>query len=289
METILLISRVSSVGRLGISQTTQTTQTTQKTITMKLPTLLFVLLCALLSVQCSKSGDLKNLGDIIDGDKTTIDGMKMVFVKGGMFAMGDIWGDGESDEEPVHYVTVSDFYIGKYEVTQAQWKSIMGSNPSNWKGDNLPVESVSWNDIQEFIKKLNAKTGKKYRLPTEAEWEYAARGGYNYKYSGSDTLTDVAWYYDNSGQKTHPVGQKRPNKLGVYDMSGNVWEWCQDWYGDYSSASQTSPTGPSSGSYRVLRGGSWLNDARSCCVSHRGCFTPSSRYIDLGFRLVLEP
>ena len=279
------------MGRLGISQTTQTTQTTQKTITMKLPTLLFVLLCALLSVQCSKSGDLKNLGDIIDGDKTTIDGMKMVFVKGGMFAMGDIWGDGGSDEKPVHNVTVSDFYIGKYEVTQAQWQEIMGSNPSyfDYNSDKHPVDNVSWEDVQEFITKLNQKTGKKYRLPTEAEWEYAARGGYNYKYSGSDTLTDVAWYYDNSGQKTHSVGQKRPNKLGVYDMSGNVWEWCQDWYGSYSSASQTNSTGPSSGSNRVFRGGGWGTSALACRVSCRNYSTPSNWFIDCGFRLALAP
>lgn len=258
---------------------------------MKLPTLLFVLLCALLSVQCSKSDDLKNLGDIIDGDKTTIDDMKMVFVKGGMFAMGDIWGDGESDEKPVHNVTVSDFYIGKYEVTQAQWQEIMGSNPSyfDYNSDKHPVDNVSWEDVQEFITKLNQKTGKKYRLPTEAEWEYAARGGYNYKYSGSDTLTDVAWYYDNSGQKTHSVGQKRPNKLGIYDMSGNVYEWCQDWYGSYSSASQTNPTGPSSGSYRVLRGGSWNSPTENCRVSSRNSNPPSGRYYGGGFRLVLEP
>ena len=258
---------------------------------MKLPTSLFVLLCALLSVQCSKSGDLKNLGDIIDGDKTTIDNMKIVFVKGGMFAMGDIWGDGESDEKPVHNVTVSDFYIGKYEVTQAQWQEIMGSNPSyfDYNSDKHPVDNVSWEDVQEFITKLNQKTGKKYRLPTEAEWEYAARGGYNYKYSGSDTLTDVAWYYDNSGQKTHPVGQKRPNKLGIYDMSGNVYEWCQDWYGSYSSASQTNPTGPNSGSYRVLRGGSWNSSTENCRVSKRNSNPQSGRYYGGGFRLVLEP
>ena len=150
------------------------------------------------------------------------------------------------------------------------------------------LKNVSWNDIQEFITKLNAQTGKKFRLPTEAEWEYAARGGNQskgYKYSGSNSISDVAWYDDNSGDKTHPVGQKTPNELGIYDMSGNVWEWCQDWYGDYSSSSQTNPTGPSSGSYRVLRGGSWNNGARNCRVSNRGSYNPDSRSYRSGFRL----
>ena len=215
----------------------------------------------------------------------------MVFVEGGTFTMGatsEQGSEADDEEKPTHSVTLSDFYIGKYEVTQAQWKSIMGSNPSKWKGDNLPVESVSWNDIQEFIQKLNQKTGKKYRLPTEAEWEYAARGGaksQGYKYSGSNHLDSVAWYWDNSGNKTHPVGQKVPNELGIYDMSGNVYESCQDRYDDYSSASQTNPTGPSSGSYRVLRGGSWNNYAEGCRVSSRTCNTPSSGGSYNGFRL----
>lgn len=192
----------------------------------------------------------------------TIGDFDMVYVEGGTFTMGatsEQGSDAYSDESPAHSVTVSDFYIGKYEVTQAQWRAVMGSNPSKFKGDNLPVEQVSWNDIQKFITKLNTMTGKTFRLPTEAEWEYAARGGNKskgYKYSGSNTLDNVGWYY-NSGGKTHPVGQKQPNELGLYDMSGNVWEWCQDWYGSYSSSSQTNPTGPSSGSYRVLRGGDW--------------------------------
>ena len=165
----------------------------------------------------------------------------------------------------------------------------MGSNPSKFKGDNLPVEQVSWNDIQEFITKLNTMTGKTFRLPTEAEWEYAARGGNKskgYKYSGSNTLDNVAWYTNNSSSKTHPVGQKQPNELGLYDMSGNVWEWCQDWYGSYSSSSQTNPTGPSSGSYRVLRGGSWYHFARICRVSYRLNSDPDDRYNLNGFRLV---
>ena len=199
--------------------------------------------------------------------------------------------DAADDEKPTHSVTLSSFYIGKYEVTQALWKAVMGSNPSKWKGDNLPVEQVSWDDCQTFIRKLNALTGKNFRLPTEAEWEFAARGGNNsrgYKYAGSNNIGDVAWYDDNSGSKTHVVGTKSPNELGIYDMSGNVWEWCQDWFGSYSSASQTNPTGASSGSYRVLRGGCWFNYARSCRSSGRIINTPGGRYNDNGLRLVLS-
>ena len=221
-----------------------------------------------------------------------VGGFDMVFVAGGTFTMGataEQGSDADSDEKPTHSVTVSDFYIGKYEVTQAQWRAVMGSNPSNFTGDNNPVEKVSWDDIQEFIKKLNAQTGKRFRLPTEAEWEYAARGGNQskgYKYSGSNSISDVAWYDDNSSSKTHPVGQKTPNELGIYDMSGNVCEWCQDWYGDYSSDAQTNPTGPSSGSLRVLRGGGWHGSARLCRVSNRSNLNPDRRIYHNGFRLV---
>ena len=215
--------------------------------------------------------------------------IEMVYVAGGTFMMGatsEQGSDAAYDEKPAHNVTVSSFYIGKYEVTQKQWVEIMGSNPSYFKGDNLPVEQVSWNDIQDFIKKLNAKTGKNYRLPTEAEWEFAARGGNNsrgYKYSGSNTLSNVAWYTDNSGSKTHPVGTKSPNELGIYDMSGNVNEWCSDWYGSYSSNSRRS-----SGSYRVMRGGSWGIHAWSCRVSYRGYGSPGDRYGSDGFRLAMD-
>ena len=218
----------------------------------------------------------------------------MVYVSGGTFTMGvtsEQGSDADSDEKPTHSVTVSSFYICKYEVTQALWKAVMGSNPSNWKGDNLPVERVSWDDCQTFIRKLNALTGKNFRLPTEAEWEFAARGGNNsrgYKYAGSNNIGDVAWYDGNSGNKTHTVGTKSPNELGIYDMSGNVWEWCQDWYGSYSSASQTNPTGASSGSYRVLRGGSWYYGARFCRSSLRSDNAPGYRYIYYGLRLVLS-
>ena len=183
-------------------------------------------------------------------------------------------------EYPTHQVTLSDFYIGKYEVTQEQWEIVMGNNPSWFKGANNPVENVLWDDCLEFIEKLNQLTGLKFRLPTEAEWEYAARGGNKskgYKYSGSNTIGDVAWYYDNaynvgsssSNYGTHPVGTKAPNELGLYDMSGNVHEWCSDWFGSYSSSAQTNPTGPTSGSYRVLRGGSWSYRANYCRVSDR--------------------
>ena len=199
--------------------------------------------------------------------------------------------DAADDEKPTHRVTLSNFYIGKYEVTQALWEAVMGSNPSNWKGSNLPVETVSWDDCQTFIRKLNALTGKNFRLPTEAEWEFAARGGNNsrgYKYAGSNNIGHVAWYWNNGGEKTHVVGTKSSNELGLYDMSGNVWEWCQDWFGSYSSASQTNPTGASSGSYRVLRGGCWFNYARSCRSSGRIINTPGGRYNDNGLRLVLS-
>ncbi len=224
-------------------------------------------------------------------------GIEMVYVKGGCYQMGDTFGDGNSDEKPVHEVCPDDFYIGKYEVTQGQWKAIMGNNPSYFKdcGDNCPVEQVSWNDAQEFIRKLNQRTknnpqapfGKgEFRLPTEAEWEYAARsGGKSEKYSGGNDIDSVAWYNSNSGSKTHPVGQKKPNGLGLYDMSGNVWEWVNDWYGSYSSGSQNNPKGLSSGPGRVARGGSWLYSARFVRASSRNFFTPDFRGYFLGFRL----
>jgi formylglycine-generating enzyme required for sulfatase activity len=179
--------------------------------------------------------------------------------------------------------------MGKYEVTQDQWKAIMGNNPSKFKGDNLPVEQVRWNDVQEFINKLNTKTGKSYRLPTEAEWEYAARGGdksNGYKYSGSNTLGDVAWYDGNSNNTTHAVGSKQPNELGIYDMAGNVWDWCSDRYGKYSSNAQSNPTGPSSGSLRVFRGGSWNGFAQVCRTADRCCYYPGDHHGNIGFRLV---
>ena len=228
------------------------------------------------------------------GANANIAGFDMVFVEGGTFTMGATAEQGEdadSDEKPMHSVTVSDFYIGKYEVTQAQWKDIMGTNPSYHKGNKLPVGSVNWNDVQEFIKRLNAKTGKKFRLPTEAEWEYAARGGNQskgYKYSGSNNVDDVAWYINNSSTKTHPVGEKSPNELGIYDMSGNVQEWCQDWYGRYNISSLTNPIGPSSGVHGVLHGGAYASGAKSCRVSCRCNGYRDGRGDYSGFRLALS-
>ncbi len=218
--------------------------------------------------------------------------LEMVFVEGGTFQMGS--NDGEAREKPVHSVTLSDFYIGKYEVTQKQWRVVMGNNPSYFSGcDNHPVEQVSWDDVQEFIKRLNQKTGNNYRLPTEAEWEYAARGGNKsneYIYSGSNSVGDVAWYNGNSGLKTHPVGQKQSNELGLSDMSGNVFEWCSDWWSEYYQSSATSnPKGPSSGSDRVFRGGSWGIGAQYCRTSIRRSCLPEGRSDFLGFRLVLVP
>lgn len=224
----------------------------------------------------------------------TVNGIKynMVWVEGGTFRMGATSEQGSeiSDEKPVHSVTLSGYYIGKTEVTQVLWQAVMGSNPSYFEGDDLPVEQVSWDDCQEFIRKLNSLTGQNFRLPTEAEWEFACRGGNNsrgYKYSGSNYIDNVAWYDGNSGDKTHPVATKSPNELGIYDMSGNVWEWCADWYGDYSSGRQTNPKGPYGGSYRVIRGGSWFIYARYCRSSFRNCYIPTFRYDFLGLRLAL--
>ena len=218
----------------------------------------------------------------------------MAKVEAGTFMMGATpeMKDPYANEKPAHQVTLTNnYYLGKTEVTQALWKAVMGSNPSEFKGDNKPVERVEWDDCQTFISKLNAATGKHFRLPTEAEWEFAARGGNNskhYQYSGSDNIDDVAWYDDSSEEGTHDVATKQPNELGIYDMSGNVWEWCNDWYGDYSSSSQTNPTGPISGSYRVRRGGVWFNFARICRSSSRNGFAPGFGYYDLGLRLALS-
>lgn len=251
----------------------------------------------------------------------TVNGVtfSMISVEGGTFTMGatsEQASDADSDESPAHQVTVSDYYIGKYEVTQGLWEAVMsyrgtcadgssmsayasdvwlGSNPSSscGLGANYPAYYVSYEDIVDiFIPRLNQITGRTFRLPTEAEWEYAARGGNKsrgYKYSGSNTIGDVAWYTSNSSSKTHEVGTKSPNELGIYDMSGNVWEWCSDWYGSYSTSSQVDPTGPTTGSSRVLRGGSWDDGAGNCRVSFRGYGTPSSRNYGSGFRLVLVP
>ena len=224
-------------------------------------------------------------------------GMEFVFIRGGCFQMGDIFGDGDSDEKPVHAVCVKDFYIGKYEVTQGQWKTIMGNNPSDFKdcGDNCPVEGVSWNEIREFIRKPNQRPGAvKYRLPTEAEWEYAAKsGGKKEKYAGTNNEPDIesyAWYINNSSLKTHPVGQKKPNGIGLYDMSGNVWEWVQDKHDEeyYKDSPKNNPKGPHTGDYRVFRGGSWDNSTKYIRVTNRNAADPTTRNSYIGFRLVFS-
>jgi len=275
---------------------------------------------------------------IAEGQTVKID---MIFVKGGTFTMGCVDGEepcyGLFGEIPAHKVTLNDFYIGKYPVTQKQWRDVMGSDINEylnkyvaeyqWKppligeGDDYPMYYVSWNDAQEFIKKLNSMTGKKYRLPTEAEWEYAARGGVKskgYKYAGSNNYDEVAWYKLNCGDKileedlsgravfyspqpvrdeeeennnngTRPVGTKKPNELGIYDMSGNVSEWVWDWYGEYSSAPQINPKGPSGGVKRVIRGGSW--QLLRTKVYDRSTYWPDIYTPDMagiGFRVVME-
>ena len=266
------------------------------------------------------------------GNETfTVNGVSftMIKVEGGTFRMGatsEQGSDVDSDEKPVHSVTLSDYYIGETEVTVGLFRKFIketgyrtdadkkgGSyiwNGSEWvltsglnwqcdvngkirsaSEDNHPVIHVSWNDANEFCEWLNNKTGKNFRLPTEAEWEYAARGGNKskgYKYSGSNTIGNVAWYWYNSSSATHNVKTKSPNELGIYDMSGNVFEWCEDWYGNYSSGSQTNPTGPSTGYSRVLRGGSWYNNAKLCRVSLRNYYFPDLRNCYYGFRLVLS-
>ena len=241
------------------------------------------------------SSDNGNGGGSVNDDQNkvyTANGVSftMIAVKGGTFTMGATSEQtgAYGDELPTHSVTLSDYYIGETEVTQELWSAVMGSNPSCFTGDmQRPVEQVSWDDCQTFISKLNQLTGETFRLPTEAQWEYAARGGNKskgYTYSGSNEIDEVAWYYDNS-DITNPVKTKAPNELGIYDMSGNVWELCSDWKGSYSSAAQTDPTGPSTGSYRVIRGGGWWYSAAYCRVAYRGNSNPASSSLNLGLRL----
>ena len=215
---------------------------------------------------------------------------QMVAVPGGCFKMGRTspFG-GDDDERPAHKVCLDSFSIGKYEVTQPLWTAVMGSNPSKVQGSTMPVTSVNWEDIQQFVHKLNSKTGKNYRLPTEAEWEYAARsGGKNEKYSGSKTPDLVGWHIKNSDNTIHPVGQKASNGLGLYDMSGNVWEWCQDWYGKkyYQNSLENNPTGPLSGTHRCVRGGSHNKKAERMRSVNRAANSPDKYYNTTGFRLV---
>lgn len=240
----------------------------------------------------------------------TVNGVtfNMIAIEGGTFMMGataEQEGDNYTGEKPVHEVTVSSFSLGETEVTQELWIAVMGDNPSSFSSSNTypedlqrPVDRVSWDDCQTFITELNQLTGKNFRLPTEAEWEYAARGGnksQGYKYAGGNTLTNVAWYWDNipshtwhtAGYGTQTVATKAPNELGLYDMSGNVYEWCQDWYGNYSSVAQTNPTGPESGDERVSRGGCWFSLAALCRVSYRYGYTQSNISYYQGLRLAM--
>ena len=222
-------------------------------------------------------------------DETT--GMEFVFVPGGCFQMGDTFGDGDADEKPVHEACVDGFYMGKYEVTQEEYQALTGVNPSeSSKGSSYPVENVSWDDTQAFIKVLNSKSGKTFRLPTEAEWEYAARsGGKSEKFAGSNSADGVAWYKANSGTGTHQVGTNLANGFGLYDMSGNVWEWCTDRHGSYyESSPQQNPTGPVVGSNRVNRGGGWNYDQRSVRSANRAGNSPDNRFSNVGFRLLLQ-
>ncbi|MEM6632799.1 MAG: formylglycine-generating enzyme family protein [Bacteroidota bacterium] len=223
--------------------------------------------------------------------------LAMIWVEGGSFQMGNREKDSVDRELPVHKVEVPDFFIGKFPVTQALYEAVSGNNPSEFKGPSHPVETVSWEDAQAFIQKLNQQVGKSYRLLTEAEWEYAARGGIyseDYLYSGSDNLKEVGWFKgDNSPRGTKSVGQKLPNELGIYDMSGNVWEWCEDdYHNNYEGAPRDGSAlidRPSRGGGRVLRGGYWLGVARACRVSYRIRNGPAFRVNFVGFRLALSP
>ncbi len=243
----------------------------------------------------------KHRGDLI----TNTINMKLAYIPAGEFVMGSPSNEANrnSDEGPQHRVKISrEFYMGICEVTQAQYKAVIGSNPSNFKGDNLPVEGVSWNDAVDFCKKLSQKEGKTYRLPTEAEWEYACRAGSTTRFYFGDSdsmLGDYGWYVENFGGQTHPVGQKKPNAFGLYDMQGNVDEWCSDWYlkNYYSQSPEVDPQGPSSGEDRVLRGGSWFGDTEFCRSACRGCVKPVTvsgwvspviRLVSKGFRVVME-
>lgn len=267
--------------------------------------MLLFMLCMVCGLMLSCSDDDENSKEVNKQENiiqekgsisVTVNGVtfRMVKVDGGTFQMGATSEQGSDiaeNELPVHKVTLSDYYIGETEVTQELWLAVMGSNPSYFSGLNtLPVENVSWEDCKTFTTKLYQLTGKWFRLPTEAEWEYAARGGNKskgYKYCGSNDINTVAWYSHNSGSKTHNVGTKSPNELGIYDMSGNVWEKCQDWWDYYSGSAQTNPTGPSYGHSRVRRGGGWGNGDWGCRVPNRGYdyTTDASEYV--GLRLAL--
>jgi len=216
----------------------------------------------------------------------------MVLVKGGTFQMGS--DSGVSDERPRHTVTLRDYMIGKYEVSQTFWQFIMGNNPSGFKGcDSCPVEDVTWRQVQEFLRRLNKKTGRQYRLPTEAEWEYAASGGSQskgYKFSGSNDPSEVGWIKSNADKKTHPCGLKKPNELGIYDMCGNVWELCSDWYGKkyYKKSLSSGPQNTHLALFHVVRGGSWRSGPERCYNSARNLNIKDHHIQNGGFRLVMD-
>ena len=280
----------------------------------KISSILFVLiLMTVISMSCGKDEPV-NPDDPVNPDEPQTEtftvndvSFTMVPVEGGTFIMGTDYNSPDDFywEQPAHEVTLSSYFIGQSEVTQALWQAVMGENPSYFSSRNnydtnlqRPVECVSWNDCQTFITKLNQLTGRTFRLPTEAEWEFAARGGnqsQGYEYSGSNNLDDVAWYWysipsrisGNAGYGTQTVATKAPNELGLYDMSGNVWEWCQDyWGGIYSSEAQTNPVGPSTGDTHVYRGGSW-GSYKGCRVSYRVSEKPTFTLFDIGLRLAL--
>jgi formylglycine-generating enzyme required for sulfatase activity len=216
----------------------------------------------------------------------------MVYLEGGTFTMG--CANCNDDESPQHSVTLGSFSIGKYPVTNRQWEAIMGEIPPFTESYDYPICMVNWDEVMEFISRLNAMTGKKFRLPSEAEWEYAARGGAKskgYVYSGSKKLNDVGWFKDNSGKEQRvdpfPAGKKKSNELGIYDMSGNIWEWCSDWYGAYSAVPQHDPSGAASGSFRVIRGGYWNSAKNDCRVTRRSYESPNMHSNVIGFRLAL--
>jgi formylglycine-generating enzyme required for sulfatase activity len=246
------------------------------------------------TIETGPSRERSSAGQAVVKDDVT--GMEFILVNGSCFQMGDGLGDGLASEKPVHQVCLDSYYLGKYEVTQGQWKKVMGSNPSHFKncGDNCPAENIKWTDAQSFIAELNGLTGQTYRLPTEAEWEYAARdGGKMVKWAGTSSeskLGDLAWYDANSMDKTHPVGLKKANALGFYDMSGNVWEWTGDYYSEtyYQKSVRDNPRGPGEGTDRVLRGGCWLDRAGDCRSTIRFNFNPANSFKSIGFRLVRQ-
>lgn len=263
-----------------------------------------VLLCLLIigSVSCGKEDKtyVPFEPELQEDYTETVFGMSldMVYVKGGVFEMGatvEQEEDAYDDEKPVRKIRLDSYHIGKYEVTQAQWRAVMGSDPVvsylYGEGDNYPAYFISWDMAQEFCKRLSEKTGEKYVLPTEAQWEYAARGGNkskHFKYAGGDIMYEVAWYSENAATRTHPVGTKKPNELGIYDMSGNINEWCSDWYAEYDEKDNYNPQGPEEGTYRIRRGGCWFTDIKYCRVSFRNDF-PRSKLLYFGFRVVRLP